>query len=183
MRACSDEERQLLGNNQRAVVSPLAGAIFPALPRADTGAVQALLRTLTGLEDFARTNAHHPRRKIHPNLSNDRLKKCCLYCMTKFERICIDSEWHAFCECPGFASARSRFCFNTALQINCSNPCTIDDLCSLVGSVCGRASFSGELARFALNVRSSRRHLFRQLSSDGPSGRALVAARSAALLA
>ena len=71
----------------------------------------------------------------------------------------------------------------TALQINCSNPCTVDDLCSLVVAVAGRASFSGELARFALNIRSSRRHLFRQLSSDGPSGRALVAARSAALLA
>ena len=41
---------------------------------------------------------------------------------------------------------------------------------------------AGELARFALNIRSTRRHLFRQLSSDGPSGRALVAARSAALL-
>ena len=41
---------------------------------------------------------------------------------------------------------------------------------------------AGELARFALNIRSTRRHLFRQLSSDGPSGRALVAARSAALI-
>ena len=95
----------------------------------------------------------------------------------------LDSEWHAFCECPGFAAARSRFCCSTALQINCSNPCAVDDLCSLVAAAVGGASLSGELARFALNIRSSRRHLFRQLSSDGPSGRALVAARSAALLA
>ena len=49
--------------------------------------------------------------------------------------------------------------------------------------VVGGANLSAQLARFALNIRSSRRHLFRQLSSDGPSGRALVAARSAALLA
>ena len=94
-----------------------------------------------------------------------------------------DSEWHAFCECPCFAAARGRFCFSTALQINCSTPCTVDDLCLLVTAAAGRPSSSGELARFALNIRSSRRHLFRQLSSDGPAGRALVAARSAALLA
>ena len=143
----------------------------------------ASLKNLTGLEDFARTNAHHPRRTIPPDLSNDRLKKCCLYCLTNSAKIILDSEWHAFCECPGFAAARSRFCCSTALQINCSNPCAVDDLCSLVAAAVGGASLSGELARFALNIRSSRRHLFRQLSSDGPSGRALVAARSAALLA
>ena len=47
----------------------------------------------------------------------------------------------------------------------------------------GETSLSGELARVALNIRSSCRHLFRQLSSDDPSGRAIVAALSAALLA
>ena len=60
---------------------------------------------------------------------------------------------------------------------------SVDDLCSLVRAASSSPSLSGELARFALNIRSSRRHLFRQLSSDGPSDRALVAARSAALLA
>ena len=58
----------------------------------------------------------------------------------------------------------------------------VDALCSLAAAVAGDAKLSGELARFALNIRSTRKHLFRQLSSDGPSGRALVAARSAALL-
>ena len=67
----------------------------------------------------------------------------------------LDSEWHAFCECPGFAAARSRSCFSTALQINCSNPCTVGDLCSFVAAVVDGASLSGELARFALNIRSS----------------------------
>jgi hypothetical protein len=42
---------------------------------------------------------------------------------------------------------------------------------------------SGELARFALNIRSSRRHLSRRLSSDGQHGRTFVATRSLALLA
>ena len=161
----------------------MAGSIFDALPAADTGAVRVLLRTLTGLEDFARTNAHYSRRSVHPNLSNDRLKHSCLYCLICKCEIVHDSEWHAFCECQHFAAARGRFCFGTALQINCSNPCTVDDRCSLVTAAPGRPSSSGELARFALNIRSSRRHLFRQLSSDGPAGRALVAARSAALLA
>ena len=122
------------------------------------------------------------RRKIHLNLSNDRLKHSCLYCLTNLTKITEDSEWHAFCECPGFAAVRSHFWFSTALQINCSNPCTVDDLCSLVAAVVGGANLSAQLARFALNIRSSRRNLFRQLSSDGPSGRALDAARSAALL-
>ena len=54
---------------------------------------------------------------------------------------------------------------------------------ALVTAAAGRPCSAGELARFALNIRLSRRHLFRQLSSDGPAGRALVAARSAALLA
>ena len=126
-----------------------------------------------------RSGAKVRRREISVELEDC----ACLYYLTNFSEIHFDSEWHAFCECPGFAAARSRFCFNTALQINCSTPCTVDDLCSLVAAVAGSASLSGELARFALNIRSSRRHLFRQLSSDGPSGRALVAARSAALLA
>ena len=52
----------------------------------------------------------------------------------------------------------------------------------MVTAVADSEESNGELARFALNIRSTRRHLFRQLSSDGPSGRALVAARSAALL-
>ena len=73
----------------------------------------------------------------------------------------------------GFWYSPQSFCFNTALQINCLNPCLANDLCSLVTAVTERASLSGELARFALNIRSSRRHLFRQLSSDGPSGCAL----------
>ena len=146
-----------------------------------TGAVRALLCTLSGLEDFARVNAHHPRRKIHPNLSNDRLKRSCLYCLTKFSEI-VDTEWHAFFECQCFTSARNQFCFSTKRVLNCANPCTVDDLCSLVTAVADHEQSAGELARFALNIRSTRRHLFRQLFSDGPSGRALAAARSAALL-
>ena len=86
-RACSDQQRQILDNGQRANISPLSEVIFSELPKADTGAVRALLCTLSGLEDFARVNAHHPRRKIHPNLSNDRLKRSCSYRLTTFSEI------------------------------------------------------------------------------------------------
>ena len=137
---------------------------------------------LAGMEDFARVNAHHPRRRIHPILSNDRLKHSCLFCLINSAEIKVDSEWHAFCECPGAAAARERFCYTTRLEIKCSSPCKVDDLCALLAAVAGSPRLSGELARFALNIRSSRRHLFRQLSSDGQTGRALVAARLAALL-
>ena len=160
----------------------MQGSIFGTMPQANTGAVRILLRTLSGLEDFARVNAHHPRRGIHPSLANDQLKRSCLYCMTYSSEIIEDSEWHAICECPCFASARNRFCFSTKLNINYPAPCSVNDLCSLVAAVAGDARLSGELARFALNVRSTRRHLFRRLSSDGQTGLTLVATRSAALL-
>ena len=39
--------------------------------------VFSLLRTLSGLEYFAGTNAHHPHRTRHPDVSNDRLKNSC----------------------------------------------------------------------------------------------------------
>ena len=71
----TDEYRQLLCNDQIARVSPLSD--FPVLPQAATGAIRVLLCTLAGLEDFARTNAHHLRRKLHPDLSNDQLKRTC----------------------------------------------------------------------------------------------------------
>ena len=78
-------------------------------PQADTGAVRSLLRMLAGMEDFARVNAHHPRRRIHPILSNDRLKHSCFFCLINSAEIKVDLEWHAFCECPGAAAAREPF--------------------------------------------------------------------------
>ena len=90
-----------------------------------------------------------------------------------------DSEWLAFCEFPGFAVARERFCLSTSLENKSSNPSTVEDLCSLLATVASLPRLSGELTRFALNVRSSRRHLFRRLSSDGQHGRTFVVARSA----
>ena len=162
-------------------VSPLSLPIFSALTQADTGAVRVLLRTLAGMEDFARVTAHWTRRPTHPSLTNDIVKHCCLHCLTDTSTVVMDSEWHAFCECPGTASARNIFCSNTNLEISCSSPCSIQDLCNLVKKVAGDPRLSGKLARFAYDIRSIRHHLFRRLSTDGPAGRALVAARVAAV--
>ena len=181
--ACSSEERERLAHRRRGQgrVSPLSVPILSALPQADTGAVRVLLRTLAGMEDFARVTAHWTRRPTHPSLTNDIVKHCCLHCLTDTSTVVMDSEWHAFCECPGTASARNIFCSNTNLEISCSSPCSIQDLCNLVKKVAGDPRLSGKLARFAYDIRSIRRHLFRRLSTDGPAGRTLVAARVAAV--
>ena len=113
--SCSVVDLQYLENNRRDV-SPLNRPIFPFLPQADTGAVRILLRMLAGMKDFKRVNAHYPRRTVHPELLNDRLKHGCLYCLTTYAEIIDYSEWHAFCECPVFSAARERFTQAHVLQ-------------------------------------------------------------------
>ena len=64
-KACTQLELQQLeqrDGGRVARIAPLSDNIFQILPRDDTGAVQVLLRTLAGLEDFARVNAHQKRR-------------------------------------------------------------------------------------------------------------------------
>ena len=60
-----------------------------------------------------------------------------------------------------------------------SLPSSVSDLVPLITSVRTNARKAGLLAKFALDIRSTRRQFFRQLSSDGPSGRSKVAARVA----
>ena len=74
--ACSSEEKQRLDQGQRDKVHSLSKSIFSVLPQADTVAVCVLLRTLASLDDFARWDAHHPRRAIHPDIHHDSVKRC-----------------------------------------------------------------------------------------------------------
>ena len=63
--------REKLSLNQPpALADTLLSPIFPELPDVCADAFKALLRTLVGLEDFARSNAHYSRRKSHPCLHN-----------------------------------------------------------------------------------------------------------------
>ena len=67
--------------------------VFRFLPKADTKAVRTLLRTLVGMEDFARTTAHYERRATHPDLADDLFKRSCLYCLARHGINVLDSEW------------------------------------------------------------------------------------------
>ena len=151
--------------------------LFPVLPAADAGAVQALVRTFAGVEDFARWNAHHSRRDQFPGLGAQFAKHCCLSCLVARGRKILDSEWHAICECPLHAAARRRFVDATGYDFAQTSPDTAESLIPLVTHVRKNALYSGELAKFVFNLRATRRHSFRQLKSNGRLGRARVSLR------
>ena len=168
---------QRASQRSRILVAPRVDNISPIVPRADTGAVRVPLRTLAGLEDFARVGAHYTRRDVHPQLAADEFKHCCLSCLVSRGVKVLDSEWHSFLECPLIAPARSRFSEASTINITVTEPCTVLDLCNIVTTVSADPRKAGALAHFALDIRSSRRHLFRTLSSNGPKSRMLVATR------
>ena len=88
--------REQRNGGRVARIAPLSDNIFQILPRADTGAVQVLLRTLAGLEDFARVNAHQKRRELHPLLAGNEFKHNCLSCLVYRNVKVLDSKWHSF---------------------------------------------------------------------------------------
>ena len=113
----------------------LDNAVFEILPQADTGAVRALVCTLAGVDDFARVNAHYLRRKDHPTIAQDAFKRCCLACLTHRGTRVLDSEWHAFFECPFTSGARQRFAFSTGVTLLSSEPSQPVDFVPLVSAV------------------------------------------------
>ena len=115
--ACSPADLQQLAQPRREMVAPLSETIFTVLPSADTEAVRVMLRTLAGMEDFARVNAHHERRAVFPDLSLVCFKHCCLYCLVNLGQSVVDSEWHAVCECPSVSAARTRFQTRTDIDV------------------------------------------------------------------
>ena len=144
--------------------------VFPLRPRADAGAVRALVRTFAGIEDYARWNAHHPRRQQMPGLGAQFARHCCLSCLADSGRFVLDSEWHAICDCPLHGAARRRFAYATDYDFAQSTSDTAQSLIPLVTHVRDNAQFLGELAKFVLNLRATRRHRFRQLKSNGRMG-------------
>ena len=140
--------------------------------------MRVLIRTLAGMEDFARVNAHYERRRRHPGLADARFHRSCLSCLVSKGNIVLDSEWHAFLECPLTRPARSRFELATGFDASTlSEACTVDSLVPLVTFTCADARRAGEFARLALDIRACRRHLFRRLSSDGQVGRVVARLR------
>ena len=160
-------------------LGPLIDTLFAVTPDAEAGAVRALVSTFAGMEDFARWNAHFPRRKSMSSFALSPFRRLCLSCFMRSGRRVIDSEWHAFCDCPLHSASRGRFVLASDVEFSSSLPSTVSDLVPLITSVRTNARKAGLLAKFALDIHSTRRHLFRQLSSEGPSGRRKVAVRVA----
>ena len=93
----------------------LESPIFLELPKVNTDSFRVLLRTLAGLEDFARTNSHYARRKCHPTLRTSHYSRGCLYCCFHHSMHCLDSEWHSIFDCPLNLAAREEFLLLTKL--------------------------------------------------------------------
>ena len=142
---------------------------------------RSVMRTLAGMEDFARVNAHYTRRIVFPDLYLACFKHMCLFCLVNLGQKVSDSEWHALCDCPSVSAARTRFQLRTDIELATANPSTVEDLCNIVSLVKTDRKLSGALSHFALDIRATRRHLFRKLSSNGPHGRVFVSAQLAPL--
>ena len=149
-------------------LGPLNDALFAVTPDAEAGAVRALVSTFAGMEDFACWNANFPRRKSMSSFALSPFRRLCLSCFMRSGRKVIDSEWHAFCDCPLHSASRGRFVLASDVEFSSSLSSTVSDLVPLITSVRTNARKAGLLAKFALDIRSTRRHLFRQLSSARP---------------
>ena len=88
----------------------LSSAIFCSKPSVSTRTFRRLLRFVAGLEDFARTNAHQPERRLaFPELAQEELKRSCLFCFVNLKHTFLGSEWHNFSTCPACEEPRHIF--------------------------------------------------------------------------
>ena len=136
-----------------------------------------LVRTFAGVEDFARVNAHYMRRRHIPGLANERFSRCCLACLTNTGKQVLDSEWHAVFDCPSHTAARARFELATNFSLDNEIESTCKDLSHIITYTRNNASWLGELGKFLLNIRTTRRRDHRHLTSNGPNGRIRVQRR------
>ena len=125
----------------------------------------------------ARTNSYFLRRKQLNILVQSPYRRLCLACLMNGGRRVLDSEWHAFLDCPLHNAARGRFAEASGYCIPATLPSTPEDFAVLFTSVHTNARSVGSLAHFAHNIQTTRRHNFRHLSSDGPHGRRKVTFR------
>ena len=157
----------------------LTEQIFNIIPAADVGAVRAMVRMIAGVEDYARINAHYSRRHYFPSLDGAHAKRCCLHCFCNRGVRMLDSEWHAVFDCPLHVAARSRFRLASGVTLSSASPSAPVDLVRCICSFHNHKRNLEHFSRFVLNIRSTRRHHFRQLTTSGPSAQAKVAKRIA----
>ena len=125
-----------------------------------------LLRTLVGLEDFARTNSHCWRRNRHPRLHGSTWDRSCLYCCFHHGEFVLDSEWHSFLECPLLHAPRREFVLLTKLDDFFDHRSSIEKFALLVARIREEKRLVNAFARFALQVHEIREDWFRQLSPE-----------------
>ena len=142
--------------------------IFRTKPSVSTVAFRSLFRFLAGLEDFARVNAHYPRRRLFPVLADDRFKRHCLYCIIRAGKFILDSEWHALFECPCCDAPRSLFSYKYSIPNDVAGDSGLNFLVTLVISAGKDVHLTNELARLVVGVISCRRRAFKSLASEIP---------------
>ena len=146
----------------------MTGEVFPFLPTAPTGSVRVMLRTLAGMEDFARVNSHHARTGTHPGLAEHSFGRNCLTCYYRSGYLHMDSEWHSILACPLHAKTRREFILSTGLRAPFQAPCSIDSLIMLIVLVRGDQHLVHAFARLLYQIQFARRRMFKHLSSAGP---------------
>ena len=127
--------------------------IFSELPNVCTDSFRILLRTLAGVEDFARTNTHYSRRTSHPRLHHSTWDRSFLYGFYRYEQHYFDSEWHSFLEFPLIRSSRREFISLTRLDCYIENDSSVEKFVLLVARVREDKSWSTLLR--ALRARSN----------------------------
>ena len=123
--------------------------IFLARPTVSAEAFRALLRLVVGAEDYARMNAHHPRRRQFPELADERYKRCCVACLAWRGTCVLDSEWHALLECPSHSAARARARLQYPKLYDLPSA-SIEALVILLGRVHNNAPHLDSLCRLAM---------------------------------
>ena len=100
-------------------------------------------------------------------LRHSECERRCLYCLmhNSLDRR-LDSEWHAYMDCPLNESARREFVLLTKLETFFEGTSSVEKLALLVARIRDDSSLVNAFARFSLQVQCSRKVWFRRLSSE-----------------
>ena len=177
-----DDFRQIVENRRNIDRSCLSlDAIFSTKHSVSVRSFRRLLRFAAGLEDYARTSGHYPRRHIFPELAREDLKRTCLFCYVHCNHKILDSEWHSFFSCPACENPRHIFCkafprfydlfFPQHDPLHETAGPTQDQITSLA-NIIYEARFSrnltNELARFVSGIHACRQREFSSLLKNSP---------------
>ena len=144
----------------------LSTPIFARCPVAGTDACRVMLRTLAGMEDFARANGHYRRWGAHPTLRHSACERLCLHCVLNSPEHRLNSEWHAYMDCPLTEKARREFVLTTKLETFFQGTSSIESFALLIARIRDDTRLINAFARFSLQVQSIRKVWFRRLSSE-----------------